>query len=71
MCRGILGDRGRIITTVFFQQQQQNFINEHVGVGRGKRGEQGLRLSPSPCRIGDDVWSSTGHTVMQRNVTDA
>ena len=39
------------------------------GLGRGKRGEQRLRLSPFPCRIGYDVWSSTVHTVMQRNVT--
>ena len=39
------------------------------GLVRGKRGEQRLRLSPFPCRIGYDVWSSTVHTVMQRNVT--
>ena len=38
-------------------------------LGRGKRGEQRLRLSPFPCRNGYDVWSSTVHTVMQRNVT--
>ena len=39
------------------------------GLVRGKRGEQRLKLSPFPCRIGYDVWSSTVHTVMQRNVT--
>ena len=39
------------------------------GLVRGKRGEQRLRFSPFPCRIGYDVWSSTVRTVMQRNVT--